>query len=84
MRRKLKFNEIIEVEWDDAATLQGWHSERRLAEDDGLSPCKTVGYFLRETKKSVQFSKSISPDGDTRCDTESIPKDTIRKIRRLN
>lgn len=72
------------VEWDDAATTGGWHkpNSRHLRNNCGLSRCETIGFFLRETKKSIQLSKSYSDTGD-RLDTQAIPFGMIRKVRRL-
>lgn len=83
-RRPYKVDEILEIEWDDAATTQNWHSPdcKGLKKNDGLSRCNTVGYFLRETKRSIQVSKCHADDAD-RSDTQSIPIHSIRKVRRL-
>ena len=80
-KRNFKKDDIIEIEWTDAATTQGWCSPDRLTRDNGLSPCKTVGYFFRKTKNSIQTSKGTS--GDDRCDTQSIPLAGVKKIRKL-
>ena len=80
-KRNFKKDDIIEIEWTDAATTQGWHSGTHLLRNDGLSLCKTVGYFFRKTKNSIQTSKGVSEDD--RCDTQSIPLAWVKKIRKL-
>ena len=81
-----KKNTLIEVEWLDAAANNGWHDDdkKALVDDDGLIVVSTVGYFLRETKTSIQLSQSIAHvDRNDRAETQAIPKKVVVKIRKL-
>ena len=75
-------NDLLEIIWDDAQTTQNWHypDSRFLKENDGLSRCKSTGYFLRQTKNSIQITQCIAEHG-ARCNTQTIHIDTIVSIK---
>lgn len=77
-------NDNLEIEWNDTQTIQNWHSSnsRFLTENDGLSACKSTGFFLRQTEKSIQISQCFSDD-NARCNTQIIPINTIVSIKKV-
>ena len=83
-KQEYKENELLEIEWVDTTTVQNWHSpnSKLLTINDGLSECKSVGFFLRQTKKSIQITQALCDDGG-RCNTQVIPLSTITKIKRV-
>lgn len=82
-KRPYKKNEIIEIEWEDASCHHGWCRDKMLEEDNDVEQCRTVGYFYKETKKSVRLSPAIDDGIGDRSDTWTVPKSCIRKIKRL-
>ena len=82
-KRKYKKNEIIEIEWDDASCHHSWRSGDVLDKDVDVEQCRTVGYFYKETKRSIRLSPAIDDNENQRSDTWTIPKSCIRKARRL-
>lgn len=81
---KYQENDVIEIEWVDTTTVQNWHNpnSKHLRVNDGLTKCKSAGFFLRLTEKTIQISQAFSDDG-SRCNSQCIPLSTIIKIRRL-
>lgn len=83
-KQEYQVNEILEIEWYDTTTVQNWHSSnsKLLTINDGLSECKSVGFFLRQTEKSIQITQALCDDGG-RCNSQVIPLSTITKIKRV-
>lgn len=77
-------NDKLEIDWDDTTTIQNWHSpnSKYLMINNGLTKCKSVGFFLRGTEKSIQISQCFSDD-DARCNTQVIPVNTIVSIKKV-
>jgi hypothetical protein len=48
---------IVEVYWFDAHSRGGWDSVESYLEHD-IAPVVTVGYLLRETKKSITITQT--------------------------
>ena len=82
-KRSYKRNEIIEIEWEDASCHHGWRSNAVLDKDEDVERCRTIGYFYKETKKSIRLSPAVDDTENERSDTWTIPKGCICKIRRL-
>lgn len=82
-KRSYKRDEVIEIEWEDASCHHGWRSNKVLDNDSDVERCRTVGYFYKETKKSIRLSPAIDDTENERSDTWTVPKSCIRKIRRL-
>jgi hypothetical protein len=76
---KLKFNDAILVKWIDIVQENGWHSEQDAGK---LEPvvCRTLGFFVNETKRVIRLSDTLSSDGERNVTV--IPKGVILKIRR--
>ena len=83
MKRSYKKNEILEIEWEDSSCHHGWRSGDVLNKDNDVEQCRTVGYFYKETKRSIRLRPAIDDEANERSDTWTIPKSCIRKIRRL-
>jgi len=85
MARGYKRGEILEIEWFDATTRSGWHSKEYWEKISKVDLCKSTGYFFSETKREISIALSIDPEPEMSefSDMHSIPKGTIRKIRRL-
>lgn len=80
-KRPYKKDEIIEIEWDDSSCHHGWRTEDVLDKNREVEECRTIGYFYKETKKTIRLSPAIG--GEERSDTWTIPKSCIRKVRRI-
>jgi len=78
----MKKNTLIEVEWDDIVYDSTWLSEHKAA-NYPTAKCKTMGYFLNQTKKVLRLSATIQFDKDNERDITVIPLGVIKKIRRL-
>ena len=50
---KLQPNDIIEVIWKDANTIDGWKSKDEYLRDVAPSRCATSGYYLKHDKDSI-------------------------------
>lgn len=82
-KRPYKKNEVLEIEWEDSSCHHGWRSNEVLDRDNDVEQCRTVGYFYKETKRSIRLSPAIDAHDQERSDTWTVPKGCIRKIRRL-
>lgn len=80
---RIKLNTLIEIEWIDASTSQGWRSPSNLDRICGLANCRTVGYFYEQNKDAIKLSKSIDDQECDRLDTQAIPINCVKKIHRL-
>lgn len=79
---KLKFNQSIEVEWNDTFSTCNWHTDAS-ASNFPIVLCKSVGYFLNQDKKVLRLSHTIQSGNFTDRDVTAIPQGCITKIRRL-
>ncbi len=82
-KRSYKKNEILEIEWEDSSCHHGWCTASALDKDFEVEQCRTIGYFYKETKKSIRLSPAIDDNEGQRSDTWTVPKSCISKIRRL-
>ena len=79
---------IVEIEWEDSSTHHRWHSDKTV---HVTSPCKTVGYVVRDDKEAMSLAESIdaSPPlkdtiiSDFGCVT-TIPRSAIHKVTELS
>ena len=72
---------LVEVEWIDSATRDGWGS---IAEHTDPAPlvCRTAGYLLVQDDKKVVIAHSQHEDGDV-CGSMTIPRVAVRRFTRL-
>ena len=75
----MKIPKIIEVEWMDASALPHWQDEGDIPE---LTKCHTVGYILRDTKRTLTLALTYSNDKGT-ISPLTIPQVCVTKRRRL-
>ena len=81
-KRTLTNKQLIEVYWEDATSVEGWN-ESVAGLGDGLLPCRTVGYFIRYTKKSIQLAPTYSTLTLAAADIWSIPRKCVTKVRKV-
>jgi len=77
-----KTKEILEIEWEDTATAPGWRTQKYL---ERATPCfcKTVGYFVKQSKNSITLAKSVNDDDSDGLDAQTIPAGCVKRVRRL-
>ena len=85
MSRTYKRGDILEIEWYDATTRPGWHSKEYWEKAAKSDLCKSTGYFFKSTKREISIALSTDPEENMSesSDMHSIPKGSIKKIRRL-
>lgn len=63
MKRPLKTPRIIEIEWSDSCSTHGWFSQAETAEEARVIRMKTIGYFVRRTKRDIAVAQTVSEHG---------------------
>jgi hypothetical protein len=78
---------IVEVEWEDSTTVNGWHHEEDIP---GVDPIVSVGHLHHEDESELVLvqSMNLTVDGPrvrTAKLSESliIPRSAIRKVTEL-
>ncbi len=66
------------VTWVDACSSQEWKAIE--GSDDKPSPCVTVGFIVKETKKYIVVAGTLDVDNDNYCLAMTIPKKNITQI----
>lgn len=81
-RRKAKWaaKEVLEIEFDDSSSSQGWRDKDRVY--CGATRCRTVGYLLKETKRTITVVQSIADENDV-DHVWRVPRGAILRMRRL-
>lgn len=79
---KLHKNDAILIKWSDIVQENGWHSEEDAGKCEPII-CRTLGFFLNETKQVIRLSDTLSSDDGDRNVTV-IPKGVILKVARWN
>ena len=72
---------IVEVTWVDSAFNRGWGSHENKVRDMNIETCRTVGFLLAKTTREVKVAQSLSDDSF--ADGISIPRECVRRIKRL-
>lgn len=84
MKKYKKFDKL-EIHWLDSLHTSGWKSEEDIKTSDKELEHTSVGYFMREDKRSIVLIQSYQlgkDDGDTNVDAiMEIPKCSILKIK---
>ena len=79
--------EIVEVEWTDAASTNGWQLkvdvDREQADDRGLIECRSTGYLLSKDRRAVRLVQSQSAHGSV-AEIQAIPLSCVRSIKWLS
>ena len=78
----------IEIQWEDAGDIEGENAWADLSDVKKYNeiPVRSVGFFLKETKKTIYFCNNIeSSDKDSKCTAVrgQIPIGCINKINKL-
>ena len=78
----------IQIEWEDAGDIEGENAWADLSDVKKYNeiPVRTVGFFLKATKKTIYFCNNIeSSDKDNKCTAirGQIPIGCINKIFKL-
>lgn len=71
---------IVEVEWIDSATYQGWQT--KSAKEQTVSQCTTVGFVMRRNKNEISIAQGKS-NNKNYLNVTTIPMSCIKKITRL-
>ena len=79
----MKNPRLVEVFWRDSAFHRGWASLRTKREEATVSICRTAGYLIEETRDQVKVSHSCDVENESFADVIAIPREAIRRVRRL-
>lgn len=77
-KKQWPLTEVIEVHWYDANARSSWASREEYMSHD-IAPVVSVGYLLKDTKKSVTLVSSMGVDWDDCNGAISIPQSWIVK-----
>jgi len=73
---------LVIVEWIDSTRNIGWHAHEHARENRDMR-CSSVGFLVDDDRDHVTVASHIAwPRGEV-CDTMTIPRCSIRRIRRL-
>ncbi len=73
---------MVEVHWLDACTTSSWRSRAESLKLASPAHCRTVGYVLKATKKSITLIQSQG-DNEDMNGSMTIPRSWVSKIRKL-
>lgn len=71
---------LVEVSWVDSASTNGWRGKQEP--DDVPCKCRTVGYLLKRTKRTLTVAQNLSEFGST-GEWMQIPAAVVKRVRRL-
>lgn len=71
----------VEIEWDDASLVRGWADPGSRRTETPIR-CFTTGYLLSRDKRAVRVVMSRG-EGENVAECLVIPRETVRRIRRL-
>jgi len=80
---------LVMVEWVDSHGSEGWCALDRLAENNQILNCKSVGWVIAESKKAITICPHLSGDDDENVRTcgrgeLTIPRVAVLAIRNLS
>lgn len=79
-RLKVRFD-LMEVIWDDAATMaQGWEPAADIRLDEQI--CLTVGFLVKETEQHLMIASTVDAEGNTNGRFQ-IPRQMVKSQRVL-
>ena len=71
------------IDWLDSAGISGWANPSSV--DDAMMECQSIGFYVKETDKSITIALSKNMSG--RCvpysELVSIPKCAIKKKKQI-
>lgn len=74
---------IVEVEWYDAHSLGAWRARQAYLDEAKTAECRSVGYLLKSNRDGVTLLQSLHPAEDKMTDSITIPRGTVKSVRRL-
>lgn len=77
--------QVIEIDWVDSISRDRWAFEDDVELQDNDMYHKTIGYFFRETKESINVVQSKTNNGRKESSVlavMTIPKVAIKKIKK--
>ena len=73
---------IVEVEWVDAVTNNGWHSITNYSGGGPEMPVhQSVGYVLRDDETGMTILQSFQHNGKLVADSLQLPRAYIRQVK---
>lgn len=78
-----KAGRLVEVEWIDSASTNGWRGGDTVDGDDGLSVCRSAGYLIASDRAVVKIVQSQTTQGHT-AEQIAIPRSCVRRITPLS
>lgn len=81
--KKWPLNERVEVEWIDSCTNGVWAPPSYHITESKPTTCRSIGYILVEDTKKIVVAQSMSLNTGNICDTMSIPRVAVLKIKRI-
>ena len=83
LAHKWPFKSIVEVEWIDSLSSNGWRRPEDHHQNMEDTLCKSVGFFVKEDKKFLSLGQSQGLTTGNVADVIHIPKFAILKRRTL-
>lgn len=77
----MKKFKLVEVLWDDSASVDGWFPEE-FVKNAKMPECKTTGYLYEETTRYIMLFCTVSNTGNY-ASLWKIPRGSVRSIREL-
>jgi len=74
---------LVLVEWDDAASDTDDWVPCGVAAMGTLSPIVSVGFMVTSNRKVIILAQSFGSEADKVADRITIPRHSVRRIRRL-
>ena len=71
--------EVVEVEWEDSASMRSWQDEETIERYGEPMMIHSIGFLQRETDTFINITSSLADNGDVNSPM-SIPKSAIRNI----
>jgi hypothetical protein len=81
--RRTKYR-VVEVVWTDTASdRQGWQPVDNEHSQPLTPEMRSVGYFLKRTKRFVHICQSVAPGMEQTAERLTIPAGCVVSVRRL-
>lgn len=81
VKNKFPLNKIVLISWRDASSRSMWGSREEYLEHEPME-ILTVGFLLKQDKKSITVVASQAEDSDLH-QAIAIPRDWVTKIKVL-
>ncbi len=74
--------QVVQVQWVDSASEDGWQSKSHVKHASKLCYCESVGFLLRKNKGDITLVQSTG-SFDNVAASISIPMSCVKKITKL-